>query len=358
MEPDETTTAPVAPRRERLVHFDYFRGITILLVVASHSYGAWRRDSVPEIVAANLVTGATALFVFISGFFFHYAFHRSFDYGRFMRKKVLAVYVPYLVLTLACFATMVALRGEISFPLELPGGPWAENVEAGFINILTGRSLTAYWYVPFIMVMFLLSPLFLRFIEARPWTRVGLVLGFLVLAAFVGRPTLNLNPLHNGLYLVGFYLLGISYSMHRTRVDGWIRRVPVPVLWGGVLVVALGSGLAGQVGNLHKTFPWEASPLDWMVPLKLVTIAALLATCLAIAQLSLGALTYLAECSFALFFIHPWLILPVGSVLPASIADDATGAVVGFVVILAVSLAAIQVVKRVLGDRSRWVIGY
>jgi len=53
----------------RLVSFDYFRGVAILFIVAGHSYGPWGINTLPEKILSNLITGGTALFVFISGFF-------------------------------------------------------------------------------------------------------------------------------------------------------------------------------------------------------------------------------------------------------------------------------------------------
>jgi probable poly-beta-1,6-N-acetyl-D-glucosamine export protein len=60
--------------RTRIVFFDYFRAIAIIMVVASHAYRPWLIDTFSEKVFINLVVGGTIFFVFISGFFFHYVF--------------------------------------------------------------------------------------------------------------------------------------------------------------------------------------------------------------------------------------------------------------------------------------------
>jgi peptidoglycan/LPS O-acetylase OafA/YrhL len=54
----------------RLNYFDYFRAIAIIIIVAGHSFSLWVIDTLPEKVLANIITGGTSLFVFISGFFF------------------------------------------------------------------------------------------------------------------------------------------------------------------------------------------------------------------------------------------------------------------------------------------------
>ena len=82
------------------MYFDYFRSITILLIIAGHSYGPWTRNNFLEISISNTITGGTALFVFISGFFFHAIFNEKISYQKFMKKKILNVLVPYILLSL------------------------------------------------------------------------------------------------------------------------------------------------------------------------------------------------------------------------------------------------------------------
>lgn len=56
-----------------LTSFSYYRGIAIVLIVIGHCYGlsGWTFASYPERVLANILTGSSVLFVFISGFLFH-----------------------------------------------------------------------------------------------------------------------------------------------------------------------------------------------------------------------------------------------------------------------------------------------
>ncbi len=346
------------PRRQRLRYFDHFRAVTILLVVASHSYAGWRRDSILEISAANLITGATALFVFISGFFFHHAFHRNFHYGRFMRKKTVAVLVPYLVLSTAFMLDTLRKGGAITYDVRFSDDPWVDGVAAALAKYATGNAHYVYWYVPFIMLMFALSPVFLRFIDLKLRSQVLLVVGALTLASFVWRSRLSLNPLHSVLYFVGFYLLGILFSLHRERVERAFTRTSAAVLWTLTVLVAVASAFAGQVGNMHKENPWEYTGFDWMVPLKVAMIAAMLASAFLFAKRESRVLGHLAKTSFAIFFVHPWFIEPMKQLVPERLLGDASGAAVLFLLVLGATLATIALVKAILGDCSRYVIGY
>lgn len=360
MHTDAQAPAEAGPvERERLRHFDRFRAVSILMVVAGHCYMDWQRDTIPGIVVANLVTGATALFVFISGFFFHYAFHRDFDYRRFLRKKTIGVLVPYLVMSTVITVYQRVRNGRwVGTELDRFDDPLSDRVGSLAFNLLTGATHYVYWYVPFIMLMFVLSPLFLRFIALRPGAQWSLVALALLVSAVVWRPTANLNPVHSVVYLTGFYLLGILYSLNRRRIDEALARVTLVGLWGLVGLIALGSAMAGQSGNAHKTVMWDYQGVDWMVPLKLAEIAAILATSLAFVGRGSRAIDYLARVSFAIFFVHPVLISPMTRLVPPELRDTALGAAMLFALVMAATLLTIWLAKTILKDRSRFIIGY
>ena len=72
-----------------LTSFSYYRGIAIVLIVIGHCYGlsGWTFTYYPERDLANILTGGTVLFVFISGFLFHQVFYPGFDFRWFLTKK-------------------------------------------------------------------------------------------------------------------------------------------------------------------------------------------------------------------------------------------------------------------------------
>jgi len=72
--------------RNHLQSLVYFRGIAIVLIVAGHCYSisGWHIGTTGDRFLANLISGSTTLFVFISGFLFHHVFYPKFQYGKFM----------------------------------------------------------------------------------------------------------------------------------------------------------------------------------------------------------------------------------------------------------------------------------
>ena len=151
----------------RLNYFDNFRAAAILFIVAGHSYSLWYIDSLPEKLMANIITGGTSLFVFISGFFFHHTFYKKFEYREFIKKKIKNVLAPYLILsTLAFFIIIITLEKGF-FQIDGYSSDFLEYFSLYSKYLYSGRVLTAYWYIPFIMFTFALSPIFLKFIELR-----------------------------------------------------------------------------------------------------------------------------------------------------------------------------------------------
>lgn len=344
------------PKREILVYFDYFRAFAILCVIIGHCYGDWSRDTVGEIVLADLLTGGSALFVFVSGFFFQHLFNRDFDFRGFLRKKAQNVLVPYLILMTAYLALMLAVNGAISFPVALGIGPASDSAMAVVLNVVTGARLTAYWYIPFIMVVFLASPLFRALARQDDRIVAAAVLLGLLGAMYFERPMQNLNPLHSFLYFAPFYLGGILYAKQAAAVNGWIDRN----LWALVLLLLtllLHMANTGQIGNLLKSSPFApVEHLDIMVPQKTLLILVLIGLTRWLARYEIASLTFLAHISFPLFFIHPWALLLQDKLIGAYFSGF-PGFLARTVFVIALSILTISALKTFLGARSRLLIG-
>ena len=101
---------------------------------------------------ANVWNG-TALFVFISGFLFYHIFYqRGFDYPKFMKQKFRNVFCPYCVTVLGLF--LMRILSQIS----MHKSTWlADPLGLIYKHCMFYSSL---WYIPFVMVLFLASPIF------------------------------------------------------------------------------------------------------------------------------------------------------------------------------------------------------
>ena len=173
-----------------------------------HSYGGWDRDTLFEMTFGNIVTGGTALFVFISGFFFHSVFRNRYEYKSFVTKKFEAVFIPYVIMSSAFMLQHLMLKHSIESPFDSDPRGTADIALSYLVNLATGHTLQAYWYVPFVMLIFIASPLFRWVMTLTNKAAIALLcLSFLV-STFVHRPIENLNPFHSFIYFSPIMLLG------------------------------------------------------------------------------------------------------------------------------------------------------
>ena len=193
-----------------------------MFIVGGHcvSLAGWSINSLSEKIVVNLVDGGSVLFVFISGFLFHHVFYKNFDYQIFMTKKIKNVLTPYLVLSSVPIIYFVFYKGTGSgiysdYIFSQQKGIYYQYLRPTIMYLWSGYTMTAYWYVPFIMIVFLLSPLFIIYIQLQPSTRLTVLGILLMVAAFVQRPLGNLNPIQSVVYFAPVYTSGILSSIYR-----------------------------------------------------------------------------------------------------------------------------------------------
>ncbi len=348
----------------RINSLHYFRAIAILLIVAGHSYAFWYVDTLGEKILANLITGGSALFVFISGFLFHHLNARQFAYARFIGQKIKYVLVPYLILSVAGLLLFTAYPGTDPSSPALAASwvaGWTEYLALAARHLWTGELFTAYWYVPFIMIIFFLAPLFVWQTTLSRGTQLAIFVSFLGLALLARRPTGNFSPVHSVIYYLPAYLAGIMCSAERVRLFEFLENKTV-ALGVGVFALAVGQAiLEPRFGNFHKNDIFSFAGLDIILIQKLVLCLFLLSLLNRYEQRHMPSLNYLATLSFAIYFLHPWVlvllkrsgVLNAAQVLPGFLSFVLTAPTV-----LALSILLAQLIKLGLKNRSRFLIGW
>ena len=198
--------------RGRLDILDDLRALAMSLVVAYHLlflvFG-----QLPHVYGGLgvLADTGTALFVLLAGFLCqsHWA---KFQFLPFLRKKMLTVVCPYAIATLLLMLMRV-IRGGGCQPLAF--------IRGLLFCVLTGRGSAQLWFVPMLMIFFLLTPLTLWLMRRR-WRHVVIALCF-ALSLVIGRAG-HLQTLHNTLYFLPFYLLGMAGALDHERCLAWLRR--------------------------------------------------------------------------------------------------------------------------------------
>lgn len=345
--------------KKRLVYFDYFRAIAILLIVFSHCYNTWQPEKPWESMLANIISGNTALFVFISGFFFYEVYYPKYNYQTFLKHKILIVFLPYLILSSLFLLVYYMMTGEIVMAKHLNDffGTQLSNLSLVLFNLATGRTMWAYWYIPFAMMLFALSPIFIKFIHLPLSTKIQITAVLFVCAIFIQRSLMGINTFHNFLYFVPYYLLGIIYSMHRTRMNGLIEGKG-PLLLLITALIALGMHFLGQNHNAAKAsiMAWQGP--DYMIMQKLSLIVFMLALTMALEAFEIPHLKVIANMSFAIFFLHQWILEALHSIGLDKLAHGFGGVTLLFIFVTCLSYFLSKLIKKVLKDKSRFVIGW
>ena len=120
-------------------------------------------------------------------------------------------------------------------------------------------------------------------------------------------PNFNINHIHSLIYFFPHYLLGIIYSENRERADIWLKNNFIMISITLILCVIIMT-LYAQVGNSHKINPWSWDGFDFMVLQKILLILFLMTFFRHYTPYNIQLFKYISKISFALFFIHPWII--------------------------------------------------
>lgn len=292
---------------------NYFRAIAIVCIVFGHSLeiANFSFTSVLGDILFNLLLGGTSLFVFISGFLFHHIFYKKFIFERFITKKVKYVLVPYLILsTLSILYLVLRICIDNLLTSTAPSPFYNELVSLPILRLyLTGvPNFVGYWYIPFIMIVFAISPVFIQFLRLNIKTKIAFVLVLLVCSAFMHRGAEEhlFSVLQNVLFFMPVYLLGMLASEKKEFVYSRFKGKEFFLLF---IVVALAfcQVSLGQLGNYHKD-PFSFNGVDLMLIQKIVLCLFFMIFLHRYEHSKSKFLDIIAANSFGIFFLHGIII--------------------------------------------------
>ncbi len=341
--------------------FEYLRGIAIVIIVAGHCFGisGWTFHSIPERTIANVISSGTSLFVFISGFLFHQVFYPRFHYTRFLLKKCTKVYLPYLFCASAALVLMFTTKDY--FPDNFVGHSmsiWDRYVRPTLLSLLTGGHFEPYWYVPFIMIIFICSPLFIRFIHLHRTTRILLTTCCLIISALVQRPENNIFVPQSVIFFTPIYMVGILCSMEKDWIYSFFAG---KILWliAAVFGLAFLESLVYQgAGSYHSpAFAYNGFDINLFQKLALCLLAMVALNRYEKSENFL--LSTLAASSFAIFFIHGWIIWIIGHIEVAHGFKGNSWLLLPMsIFVYAASFGVAWTIKKLTGRYSMMLIGW
>ena len=339
------------PKGEFLPSLEAFRAIAIVCVVAGHSISStgWVIDSTAEKFIANIILGGTNLFVFISGYLFHHVFRDRYTFKGFMQQKAQRVLLPYLFLSV--LPILMAVKND--HPAGLPGA-----LTAYLGHLIKGDIWICYWYVPFVMAMFALSPIHRWFANLPAKVQVTAVGTMLGIASITQRPINNIGIPQLLVYFTPVYLAGVTAAVHRQRLMAFLSRHHIKLLVGAVGLAIAQATLATNTGSYHRAFG-SIGNIDLQLIQKILMCGWLLYALQWFDRRESKVIGLLASSSFAVFFLHPYVLdiwlrtwklhafLSGGAALPVAVA-----------IIHGVSILCALGIRKVAGKRSRYLIGW
>ena len=340
---------------------NHFRAITIIIIVAGHSYShvGLEFSGILDNSLKNMISGGTSLFVFISGFLFHHVFYKKFHYSKFVGKKVRNVLIPYLILGFLPALWWVILKQEKcgEFFLGTEENFISEYVVPMIKYYATGVFINGYWYVPFIMLTFSISPIHARYIKLSTNKQLSLILLLSCVSMVIHRPIQNVNVFQSVVYFTPVYLIGITASIHRNVIyNTFNKREYLLLLFAAALAVL--QAYLGHEGNYHKQ-PLAIGTIDIMYLQKTLLCFFFMVWLHRFENYNNSYVHAVASTSFTAFFIHPYILWLLRKADLSFIKTDSWFVLLMFVAILQLTCVLIaKVTKKLIPKYSRFFIGY
>ncbi|MDG3086063.1 acyltransferase [Vibrio hannami] len=355
-----------------------FRGLAIIMIVAGHLYiTGFTSTGYSSAVIKNIITGGTALFVFISGFMFHYVFYKRYEYKKFISGKVKNVGIPYLILgSMAIFMSFLLSRDyfapirtltiekyNLLYGKGIIFNPEDSDIATTIKYYITGGFLGAYWYIPFAMLLFASAPLHIKFIKLDLRYQLLIISLLSIISLFSHRAINCLNPLQDLLYFTPVYLIGALVSMYSSEVKNYLNN-KVGLLFFMVLLTSTIEYLSGHSGNYHKQI-FVYAGVDLMYIQKFFLIFALYMF-FEKNQFESKLLDTISNTSFAIFFIHPWVTLVLEKIYnildiyPKIGENNMLLYCTSVIVVVGLSVLIALTTKKLFRDskKTRYLIGY
>ena len=333
-----------------LNHIHYFRAFAIINIMVLHlwhipeSYQKYRGCNAINIAREVAFHDSTIYFIFISGFLFYYLSNK-FKLFKYYKSKIFNVLLPYVFITLVVNALFI-INQKCSITDYFKYALW---------SLVDGTAQTQYWYIPFISLVYLISPIFLM-IQINTFRIVVIVLSLLPL---LGTRTENYISFFQYVYFFPAYLLGIYAAMDYVNFISIIRShmfVILSLLIVSSLMLANLNGKPCIIGLVNIT---ESLFYIQKISICFVSLIVLIR----FEDKKIVLLDYFATYSFAIYFTHTligntvvnaWYYDHLLSKLPELILP------LSIIYVVAISFTTLLVcitIKQILGKRSRYFIG-
>lgn len=350
------------------------RAISIIFIVSNHfCYLANLNFNSPfEKFFLSIIAGTTSLFVFISGFLFNYIYYEKYEYRNFIqgdhnyfwfiKRQIKNVLCPYLLISalpILYYTFIDKRRWHNGFFIPNSTGFINEYIIPAIKYYWTGAYFSAYWYIMFIMITFILSPFHILFIKTTLKIQLGILILFSIISLFIHRPIGNLGVFQSVFYFTPYYLLGIISSKNKNSLYNKLTSKELYLLIIVILLCIL-QIITGNEANYFK-LPFTYGGIDIQFLQKVILCIFFFIYLHRFENYNNKYINYLAETSFAVFFLHCYFESLLNKIRNYfSIFYQESWMLYIFLVISIIILCVIisKIIKKLLPNYSRYLIGY
>jgi len=331
------------PKRVFLPQLEFLRAFAIILIVYTHVPWSSGREIDP--ILFTLFQNGSVFFLFISGFLFTFL-NQEFHFFPYIKKKLLYVIVPYLlVVTLA-----IVSRGLLD-----SWWPAAEDIPW---MVATGKPVQGpFWFIPMMGLFYLSTPLFHRLAKSR-WAWWFLI-PTLIISFVTWRPFNQMNPFLSYVHFFGIYHLGCVAGFRQEAFGRFCSRWLVMAAGLVVFLVAWRVEIVYDNSTFNSVFEDLFSGSyqgpDYSILQKLGLLVLSYGLSVRFIKKRWAVFRVLGEYSFGIFFIHSFIIDYAGQICGWQF-DTWQSLVVG-VIALGGSVAIVALIKLVFRKKSRYLIG-
>lgn len=366
----QSVTAVDKPVPRMVGHLHAFRAITIVMIVAVHvsaitlyfNYDLASAGTATAVLWAfneTLLHNSTIFFALISGILFARILQAR-GWKRFFRSKAINVVAPYAVVTIlyAIFALDVLNDGYIK-TFSGPLSDFPRLVFADFFHLKV-QSNPIFWYIPVLLILFAATPLIVSLLSSKG---APIAMAVILLAPIVVSRTWPAFSWHNVIFFLAPYSAGIYFGApdRYDRTLAFFRRWK----WAALAIILASSLSVWFVTSDFEPVMWgPVNPFESLTYIQKMVAAPLLLLWLHRFDEGMPPiLSRLADDSFAIYFLHIWLVVGLLWLIDHTIGTNRspilfqTSAIVGTVAILAILLVVIGILRRILGKWSRPLIG-